>query len=138
MKWLDPHFSELHPTGVAFGAVGLDGEVAGSKMLCEAFGVLVVDNFLAVEPDLDMRTDCSDPEGIPDLGLTELVPGISLVEPVAEIESDRFPGSSTTDINLKTIALLFRMVAKIDAAIVFAVFVDLKVQDDFKVLKRRF
>jgi hypothetical protein len=42
---------------VAFGAIGLNSEVARGEVLCEALGILVINDFLPIEPDLDMRAE---------------------------------------------------------------------------------
>ena len=57
VNWFDAHFTKLDPAGVAFGAIGLNGEVAWSEVISEALGVLIIDDFSTIEPDLDMRAE---------------------------------------------------------------------------------
>ena len=42
---------------MAFGAIGLNGEVAWSEVLCEALSILEINNFFSIEPDLNMRAE---------------------------------------------------------------------------------
>ena len=123
-KRLELHLAEFHPAGMVFGAVGLDGEVARSKVLGEALRILVVDDLFAVEPDLNVWAKSFDTQGIPLLGFAVFVFGIALVEPVVEVEPDWFVGRSPADVHLKAVAFLFQVVAQIDPAVVFSVFID--------------
>lgn len=134
-KRLDLHLTEFHPAGVVFGAVGLDGEVARSKVLGEALRILVVDDFFAVEPDLNVWAKSFDTEEIPLLGFAVFVFGIALVEPVIKVEPDWFVGRSPADVYLKAVAFLFQVVAQIDPAVVFSVFIDFEFQAKIEVLK---
>ena len=120
---------------MVFGAVGLDGEVARSKVPCEALRILVVDDLFAVEPDLNVWAKSSDTEGIPLLGFAVFVFSIALVEPVVEVEPDWFVGRSPADIHLKAVAFLFQVVAQIDPAVVFSVFIDFEFQAEIEVLE---
>ena len=134
-KRLDLHLAEFHPAGVVFGAVGLDGEVARSKVLGEALRILVVDDLFAVEPDFNVWAESFDTEGIPLLGFAVFVFGIALVEPLTEVEPDWFVGRSSADVHLKAVAFLFQVVAQIDPAIVFSVLIDFEFQAEIEILK---
>ena len=50
-------FKPMAPKAMAFGAIGLNGEVAWSEVLCEALSILEINNFFPIEPDLNMRAE---------------------------------------------------------------------------------
>lgn len=120
---------------MTFGTIGLNRKRTGLEMFRKSFLVLKIDDFLSVEPDLDMSTDGFDTEGVPLFRFSELVYGVALVKPVVEVKPDWFTGGSTTNIHLKMVPFLSGLVTKIDPAVVFSVFVDLKFKAEIKVLK---
>ena len=132
---LDLQLAKFHPAGVIFGTVGLEGEVAGSEVFGQTFGISVVDDFPSIEPDLNVRAKGFDAERIPLPGVAVLVFGVSLVEPVVEIETDRFVGDSATNVDLESVVFLLGLVAEINPAVVFSVFVDLEVEAEVEVLE---
>ena len=109
--------------------------MARSKVLGEALRILVVDDLFAVEPDFNVWAESFDTEGIPLLGFAVFVFDIALVEPVTEVESDWFVGRSPADVHLKAVAFLFQVVAQIDPAVVFSVFIDFEFQAEIEILK---
>jgi hypothetical protein len=123
---------------VTFGAVGLNGKASGFEMVGESFLVVEIDDLVSVEPDFDVGTDGFYAEGVPLFWFSELVLGVSFVEPVVEVKSDRFIGGSTADVHLETITFLPILVPKVDPAVVLSMFVDLEIEAEVKVLKTGF
>jgi hypothetical protein len=123
---------------MVFGTVGLEGEVAGSEMLGEALGIVVVNNHFCVEPDLNVGTKGADAQGIPLEGFAVFVFGVAFVEPVVEVKTYGFVSDTATDVDLKTVPFLFGVIAEVETAVVFAVFVDFEFEAEVEVLEFSF
>lgn len=128
-------FAEFDPSRMVLRSVSLKCQVPRFKVLCEFFGVLIIDDFVAVEPDLDLSADGSNAHRIPLMSLTVLIFGISLIEPIIKVKTDGLLGDTPADVHLQPVGFLFWVVAQVYAAVVLPVLVDFEIQRKFKVLK---
>src|SRR4051794_33990361 len=149
----DAEVAELDPAGVAFGAVGLQGEDALLAVAGVAVGggVRDVDDLVAVEVDDEVGADGEDAELVPVERLAVGVGLVALREPggragggAGRVGDDDaagvFAGGGAADVDLVAVLApaarrVGRRVAEVDAGVVLAVLVDHELELELEVLE---